>query len=47
MRLLIKLPENVSKNASIKKKLRTTLFSFLIAYLPFFMRLITAITIAC
>ena len=47
MRLLIKLPENVSKNAAIKKKLRATLLTLLIAKLPFFMRLITAITIAC
>ena len=31
MRLLMKLPENVSKNASIKKRSRATLFSFLIA----------------
>ena len=48
MRLLIKLPENVSKNTLIEKNLRATLFNLLIAYLPTFMRLTTAASIiAC
>ena len=45
MRLLIKLPENVSKNTSIEKNLRATLFNLLIGQLPFFMRLTTAASI--
>ena len=45
MRLLIKLPENVSKNTSIEKNLRATLFNLLIGQLPFFMRLPTAASI--
>lgn len=48
MRLLIKLPEKVSKNTSIEKNLRATLFNFLIAYLPTSMRLTAAASIiAC